>query len=148
MTTYKILSLFISKVCKDLDINEEEVVFDIIEGTCKECFSKIEVMKNKKYRVSLYMHSFVYRDEILYAAAHELRHVWQYKNNHAPTKGHTLETYDATYGSNVSEIDANRYASRCVYGAKLKKNKYGMYFTRKELDTYCEECIKADIVPA
>lgn len=146
----EILPPFVFKICKDLDIKGGEICFDLIESTCKECVSKIETTKDKrKYKISLYTHSFKSEKEILYAAAHELRHVWQYENRHAPTKKHTLETYNATYDFNVCEIDANRYASKCVYGEKHKINKkYNMYFSSEELDTYCIECIKAGIVPA
>ena len=146
--TYYKLEQIKEQICSDLDINTNDVSVEYIEDTNPECFSKVQYLEDK-YRIKVYTKSFTYFQEIVYAVAHELRHVWQYIHGHGPTKGHDINTYDKTYDYNVCEIDANRYADVMIYGKKHKiNNKYNMYFSSEELDTYCIECIKAGVIPA
>lgn len=149
MYTYFKLEQIKEQICSDLKIDINKINIEYLEDTNPECFSKVQYLENK-YRIEVYTKSFTYFQEIVYAVAHELRHVWQYRHGHGPTKGHTIETYDKTYDYNICEIDANRYADIIAYGKVHKINKrYNMYFSSEELDTYCIECIKAGVkIPA
>lgn len=140
--THEKLDQIKEQICSDLDINSSNIFVEYIEGTNPECYSKVQRVGNK-YMIKVYTGSFTYFYEIVYAVAHELRHVWQYVHSYGPTKGHTIDTYDKTYNYNICEIDANRYADIVVYKKKYKRNKYNMYFSDKELNIYCIECIKA-----
>lgn len=145
MCTYSKLEQIKEQICSNLEIDTNEINIEYLEDTNPECFSEVQYLENK-YRIKVYTKSFTYFQEIIYAVAHELRHVWQYKHSHGPTKGHTIETYEKTYDYNVCEIDANRYADVIVYGKKHRMNKrYNMYFSSEELDIYCIECIKTGV---
>lgn len=149
INTYFKLEQIKEQICSDLKIDINNIKIEYIEDTNPECYSKVQQVGNK-YMIKVYTGSFTYFYETVYAVAHELRHVWQYRHDHGPTKGHTVYTYDKTYVYNVCEIDANRYADIIVYGKEHKINKrYNMYFSSEELDTYCIECIKAGVkIPA
>ena len=148
-STYFKLEKIKEQICSDLKINIKKINIEYLEDTNPECFSKVQYFENK-YRIKVYTKSFTYFQNIVYAVAHELRHVWQYTHSHGPTKGHTMDTYDKTYEYNVCEIDANRYADIVVYGKTYKINKrYNMYFSDEELDIYCKKCIEAGVkIPA
>lgn len=140
----KLLENFCLKIMTDLKITEDEVKFIFKEGTGKECASYVKAIGDY-YKIVMYMGSFNSLNAAYFAAAHELRHVWQYKyNGCGATTLHTQESYDKTYDLNVYELDANRYADVCVYGRHHVINrKHNMYFNSYELDIYIEESIKA-----
>ena len=150
VSTYFKLEKIKEQICSDLKININDINVEYIEGTNPECFSKVQHVGENKYMIKVYTGSFTYFHETVYAVAHELRHVWQYRHGHAPTKGHTMDTYDKTYEYNICEIDANRYADIVVHGKTHKINKrYNMYFSDEELDIYCKKCIEAGVkIPA
>lgn len=151
MNNNKLLEEFCLKVMTKLKITRDEVEFVFKEGIGKECVSYVKDV-GSYYKILMYMGSFNSFEAACFAAAHELRHVWQYKyTGCGATTLHTQESYTQTYDLNIYELDANRYADVCVYGRHhIANKKYNnMYFDSYELEVYIEEALKAGMkVPA
>lgn len=143
MNNNKLLEKFCLKVMTELKITENEVNFIFKEDTGKECASYVKDAGDY-YKIVMYMGSFNSLNAAKFAAAHELRHVWQYKyTGCGATTLHNQYSYNKTYDLNIYELDANRYADICVYGRHHMQNYQNMYFNSYELEIYIEESIKA-----
>ena len=151
-TEFKKLERFCLEQISKLNLSNCKISFHRKYVTCEECDSKVErkvVHGESYYDITLYMSCFNTVKDVMFAVAHELRHVWQYEHSHSPIAGHTAITYDETYDVNVYEMDANRYADHVCTLALYEENSYGMYFSDEELDIYRKKCVEAGVkIPA
>lgn len=103
----KALNKFIKEICKDLDIPIPSISFDTSGFTSDTMISQCSSAKNIIYikrfeRLNL---------DILFAIAHELRHLWQVRTDEKIYVTHyTTSIPTEDYNKQIAEIDANAYA--------------------------------------
>lgn len=103
----KALNKFIKEICKDLDIPIPSISFDTSGFTSDTMMSQCSSAKNIIYikrfeRLNL---------DILFAIAHELRHLWQVRTDEKFYVTHyTTSIPTEDYNKQIAEIDANAYA--------------------------------------
>lgn len=103
----KALNKFIKEICKDLDIPIPSISFDTSGFTSDTMISQCSSAKNIIYikrfeRLNL---------DILFAIAHELRHLWQVRTDEKFYVTHyTTSIPTEDYNKQIAEIDANAYA--------------------------------------
>lgn len=103
----KALNKFIKEICKDLDIPIPSISFDTSGFTSDTMMSQCSSAKNIIYikrfeRLNL---------DILFAIAHELRHLWQVRTDEKFYVTHyTTSVPTEDYNKQIAEIDANAYA--------------------------------------
>lgn len=103
----KALNKFIKEICKELDIPIPSISFDTSGFTSDTMISQCSSAKNIIYikrfeRLNL---------DILFAIAHELRHLWQVRTDEKFYVTHyTTSIPTEDYNKQIAEIDANAYA--------------------------------------
>lgn len=103
----KALNKFIKEICKELDIPVPSISFDTSGFTSDTMISQCSSAKNIIYikrfeRLNL---------DILFAIAHELRHLWQVRTDEKFYVTHyTTSIPTEDYNKQIAEIDANAYA--------------------------------------
>lgn len=103
----KALNKFIKEICKELDIPIPSISFDTSGFTSDTMISQCSSAKN-----IIYIKRFESLNlDILFAIAHELRHLWQVRTDEKFYVTHyTTSIPTEDYNKQIAEIDANAYA--------------------------------------
>lgn len=103
----KALNKFIKEICKDLDIPIPSISFDTSGFTSDTMISQCSSAKNIIYIIRFERLNL----DILFAIAHELRHLWQVRTDEKFYVTHyTTSIPTEDYNKQIAEIDANAYA--------------------------------------
>lgn len=106
----KELREFISDICSDLSINVPEISFDTSNFTSETMMAQCLSDGSKIYL----REKDVLDPDYIFALVHELRHVWQIKNNKEMyfSNYKTIDMLNSVdeYNLQLAELDANAYA--------------------------------------